>query len=316
MDFKIEIKDSVLNKITESAEYPLTVFYLDEPFERKINPQNNSQSRSMDLKEIHAIIDTVYGNQQSTSRVYQSMEPEEQQAIKDLVKKTYNDVIQSITNCIRSYDEVKAGRINGLTLADWEWPEGISSKEDMLNLRLQEPNKLLKNNSFISIKTHLRRAKIELLESPSVKFDQNNIEIENIKLRAGARVEFWTSYKWPNCYKWCTKWEWVTKWKYVAITKNNLRVKSNLDINLQTVNNILYAKPDFKELIIDHNVFNWINLASLANKYLSKSKVEVYNANIFIKTIPVIEKDFKVSKFELIPNNTALTASIDIAKLN
>lgn len=320
MDIKVEINDTVLAKITESAKYPVVVLDYDKPFEIKSLEENLvSVNQALDEGEVNNFIDTIYGESSHHSEFYNSLEKEEKEEADKLVKEVYNEVIQAITACVNSYDNVKAGKVNGRTLEHWEWPEGIPAGDEgrkaMMEMRLEEPGALLKNNSIVSVKTHLRRAKIELMKAPSVKFQSGKIDIDNVDLRSGARVELWVSYKWPNCYRWCTQWRWVTKWAYTAITINDIKVKAAADVPLATSGNVLTAGVKFQDLRLDHNLVDWINLAPVANNFLSDKVVKIYDANKFIQTIPVIEKEFRISKFEVISGSNLLTTGLEIQKI-
>lgn len=314
MDIKIQLNDSLLNKIINSVNYPLVILNHDEVFEpfKALSRSDSDRTLTLSKKELNSLIDAVYRpNERNISTIYDNFDKVETEEVEHFIKAIYSEWIESLTLCLRAYEEaIQLGEEK-----EFVWPEGESQESLQLKKKL-EPNEALKEISMIATKTHLRRATVELTEAPKLKFENGKFTIDNIKIRASVRVEIWQSYNWYKCYRYCTRWETVRKWNYVAITKNGLKVKSQVDVGLKTSSNVLTAHPSFKELRIDHNVFNIFDLSSLANKFISNIKIEVYDANKFTQTIPLIEKDFKISAFEINSSNSRnLTCDITFEKI-
>lgn len=312
MDIKTDINDALLNKIAKSAKYPLTLLLHDEEFDPSLVASRIETDTTCTLgkTQIDSLIDAVYKpDQPQVSAIFDGFSKDEKEEFANHIKSIYSDWIESLTSCLRAYAEA----IGNGEADEFEWPEG-ETQQTLMEKKKMEPNQALKTLSIMATRTHLRRAKVELTQAPELSFVNGSLRIENIKILAGARVEIWQSYNWYKCYKYCTKWETVRKWKYIAITKNDIKVKSDVKINLRTKANILTAVPEFKELRLDHNVFDLFNLAPLANRFLS-TEVHIYDANKFVQTIPLIEKDFRITVFEVAAAGNVLSCGITLERM-
>jgi hypothetical protein len=318
MDFKVYLNETLLQKIVKGARYPIDIYNYDVPFPRK-KMEILSEFERISQIDVNNLIDVIYKVPNRTSEIYNSLSSEERDEVESMIKSVYNELIQGITNCIDSYDNVTAEKYDGLKLDDFEWPEGFPAgnegRKKMMELKLLEPNVILKEKSILGISTHLRWASVSLEAGPSVSILKNMVKLDAIELRAGARVEIWTSYNWYNCYKWCTKWETVKKWKYVAFSKTGLDITSVVEIPISSRNNIVVAGVNFKSLKLNWSIIKLFDLAPFANSYLKNKVVEIFDGNKFVQTIPLLSSAYKVSNLEISVNDKIIETSVDVVEV-
>ena len=80
-----------------------------------------------------------------------------------------------------------------------------------------------------------------------------------------------------------------------ALTVNGVRTNSDVTVSLTVSQNKIIATGEFNSLKIDHSFFRIFELAGIANKSVKKIRKEIYNADTFLISLPVLGNRAEIS---------------------
>lgn len=321
-DLEAVIKQSVVDKIVSSQNYPLTVFEHRKPYEGKnidLNSLNTHDAIDIPTEDFFKNIDEGMKLTYKQNKFYDNTNEELEKSF----FKNLSDLKENFESCRKAHQEFDEYiSSNPGSNLSWDGPD-LSELDNLID-SIDDYEKDLKSyknlKSLIEFKALVTKVKIKV-SKPSFEINGTRFNLNSLVVFPSGTGEVWAKYKWLKCIRRtrvggiCYRWRWTTRntriLKVSLTMKVNVKAHANVIINKTILN--IYGK--FDELRLDHRFLRLIPLEKLANKYVSKKPLAIFDAGVFVKTLPVLNKKFKISSIEVPETTKQIIAKIEIEEV-
>lgn len=320
-ELKATINQSMADKIVKSVNYPFTVFEHRKPFEGfsftneiESDDEINIESEQF-LKDIKVVLNGTFENYE-----------DKEQELDDLAVNFSTEIRglrENFEECLVAYNKIEEWNTqNPDQKHTWDGPTKDFLESIIKDIKAYESNSLQDYKSLsklIEIKAQITWIRVILGKEPNFLLNGQRFDVSLPSILPSGTAEVWAKYKWLKCTKYveifgrkiCVGWKWTTKLtKLLSITLKDIKFKVKAHAIVKPKGAIVNVYGAFDELRLDYRFIDRIPLEKLANKILGDKPLTVFDASVFVKTIPVLNSSFRVSKIE-IPNE-ANKIAIDI----
>jgi hypothetical protein len=294
-DLSARLDQTAVDKLINSTTYPLIVSEKDTPF-----PGCDKQLVGEPAQGY------FYTNEEAT------------QALIACVQKagtTPFDESSSVNDQLFSFggeiiEQYKAA-LNASKLDGYEGP-GTAELEKIVNGGTEALVSTLGDFGAYAWCSYIR---VRLLQKPSISLKSPRIDLRNFQVQVKATGELWVKFPWLTCYQYCLKWKKVIKCKRAASLTVSVTVDVDAHVDFSSANAIVYASPAFDRLRLAYPIFDKIPLEDFANAALKQKKLPVFDASKLVKTVPVLESEFRVGTVALPPDASGVMVQVEIEQI-
>jgi hypothetical protein len=331
-DLKATINQSIADKIVDSVTYPFTVFEHRKPFGGfgLLNAEVNSDDEvSIDSK---TFLDQITSSHKNS---FKSFEPNEQ-IIEDLHFNFYSELTalkENLSECLISFDKVEKHNIdNSDNELVWDGPDKNYLLETIENLSAYE--KILisdnskSNNSkidyskidkIIEFKGQITWVRVTLGKRPVFKINGKRFDLNLPSILPSGTAEVWAKHIWLKCVrKWrgiCYGWKLTTKeTRLSSVSLVDVKFKVKAHAIVEPKGSLININGSFDEFRIDYPILKEIPLEKLGNYYLKNLPVAIFDAGVYVKTIPVLDRSFRVSNINIPNEEGQITIEVTVSQ--
>ncbi|MFT3949548.1 MAG: hypothetical protein QM763_21475 [Agriterribacter sp.] len=327
-DLSTEINQTAFDKIIQSAEFPLTLFEHNDPFQSQLSevyaefsPENKQNEKVYDYKSLASLIEwSVNGQKNSFST---SLNDE----VKEQVNQAWLASIDEVLSVKANYEKaVKNKTVVGYTgPAPEDFAGGGISLPQLEKWDGKSVSQIFNDlsgfgtSSLSFAKAHLSYAKVQLTDRPTLLINSPSFSIKDINVQLTARGELWAKLPQFRC---CKKvlgicvWVCFDGWKWTKLASITVSpvIGSDITVGFNIENLKISAKGQFDRLYLNVPILRDINLAGIANKYMKNRSFEVYDVSKFVASIPYINTNFRITEVVLPNKQSGIQVKINFSK--
>lgn len=302
------IHQSMVDKVVKSVDYPYTIFEHKrtyEGFTEEVDQNYDSAEIPSEefFNKISENLAIAYNKDYSFSEVDEELERNFLDNLSEL-----RENFKECRNAHNAFSEYTTN--NPDTSLTWDGPsiDELDTLITSIDNYGDNTNKFAPLLSLVKFTALVTRITVKVQE-PDFELNGKRFDLNNLTVIPSGSGEVWAKYKWFKCTRRtriggiCYRWRWTTRNTRILKISLALRVKVSAHAKVIPENSLVKIYGEFDKLRLDHTLLRIIPLEKLANGYLGKKPLVIFDAGQFVKTIPVLKKDFKVSKIE-IPNDT------------
>ncbi len=317
------IHQSMANKIVDSVKYPFTVFEHKNPYEGfEILDSEDFDSIKINTDDFLAEISKTVQNDYSVlsiDQVSQKIEDNFFENIKDL--KTNFIECKNANSAFTEYLNTNPG-----SAYKWDGPS-IEELDDLIKTLEDYEADLSNFNglvSLIKIKAQVTWIRVKLGNRPDFRINGQRFDLKNLLILPSGTGEVWAKYKWLKCTRSvntpigriCYRWRWTTRnTRLLKVTLKDIKLSVTAHARVVPKGAKVNVYAHLDELRLEYRFLRKIPLEKLGNKYLTKDPVVIFDAGIYVKTIPVLNKDFKVKAIEIPNEQDKITVKVSVEQV-
>ena len=133
-------------------------------------------------------------------------------------------------------------------------------------------------------------------------------------------AEVWAKHIWLKCVrkKWgiCYGWKWTTKeTRLLSVSLVDVKFKVKAHATVEPKGTLVNIYGTFDEFRIDYPILKEIPLEKLGNSYLKDLPVAIFDAGVYAKTIPVLDRSFSVSNINIPSEEGQITVEVTVSQV-
>jgi hypothetical protein len=311
-DLKAEINQTAFDKILSSVNYPYTMFERTYPF--KSVSDNPSHTETVEGEIATRILS------KDTATIYFQWAVENGRGIQSSSATAIDNEFKEAL--LMEWEFMKAGirqildehnrnrttpgyrfTLQGYTPEELEKIQKASVKEtiDFFSQR---------DATAFAMKVHLAFLRVNLNERPTVKVAGPEFEIAGVKVEPTATGELWIKLPVFRCCPPRISW----KWKRTVSVTISPDIAANAKVTFGQSNLKVVGRANFTMLRLDYPIFRHIKLENIANRSLKGRVFELYDASLFMASLPYINSRFRIKSISLPHNPNGLTIGVDVVE--
>lgn len=317
------IHQSMADKIVDSVKYPFTVFEHKNPYEGfEILDSEDFDSLEISTDDFLKETSKTVLNEYSVLSI-----SEESQMIENNFFGDLKDLKTNFIEC-KNANKAFATYLNSNPDSSYKW-DGPSLEElddlieaiDVYEADLSNFNSLV---SLIKIKAQVTWIRVKLGSRPDFRINGQRFDLKNLQVLPSGTGEVWAKYKWLKCTRTintpigrvCYRWRWTTRnTRLLKVTLKNIKLNVSAHAKVTPKGSRVNVYAHLDELRLDYRYLRKIPLEKLGNKYLSKDPVVIFDAGIYVKTVPVLNKDFRVKTIEIPNEQDKITVKVSVEQV-